>query len=698
MIDHLLGRPSQRVKKVQVSLVGLFWLLYLLRGPRHGPNGVQRLSQKLSQKLTAWQICVLTMTGLYFVKSADKILGLESPEPLAGIYSRSFFRATWMLTAFDAGFWTAMPIRNRFLRELASVVFSLYYLAFAEQADEKVRKVRATITAEHLRLSWEKGRSPVLGLLKSFACPRIQVLKAFEIARPPYSLYAGTKTKCFLYYDGLGREYKSQTRVVLDFPGGGFVCMTPRDHDDSLCTWAKRLRVPVVSVDYGKAPENPYPYSLDQCCDVYLEIIRTRGRCIGLSGLNELDIVLIGDSAGGNFVAGTMLKLLTHATKPRLPISLILVYPALDLNFTSWMTDEQIRLLRQESQSEIHSASSGLMRRKESVYGDMSRRQIYMTSTTTSTSTDTAARNHIRKPSYSSQDGVLSTSLAMTSRVSYFGDRIITPEMLRAMIILYIGPRNSPDFATDYLLSPVNAPTELLARFPKVYMLCGEVDPLVDDTVIFAGRLRESRRIINPPHVGNMDDGVEVVLVKGCSHGLMQFAMLIPEGRAAIDRCGEWAQEAFTNYGTVDRNLQFEKLEESLEPRVDSDLNSGGRFRALLTKLGLQWIIAGWNNKDKDVEFDEFEDDFYQHVVQIQDDDEGECGSDDDCDEGLMMFHVGSSEPAAQSANARKRRRRVRVKRGLAAGVLVEERDLMDRRRNNLVRSLEGERSGGRSK
>ena len=63
----------------------------------------------------------------------------------------------------------------------------------------------------------------------------------------------------------------------------------------------------------------------------------------------------------------------------------------------------------------------------------------------------------------------------------------------RLMIILYIGAHNRPDFTQDYLLSPVLAPESLLARFPKTYFMTGERDPLVDDTVVFAGRLRRAK-------------------------------------------------------------------------------------------------------------------------------------------------------------------------------------------------------------
>lgn len=64
---------------------------------------------------------------------------------------------------------------------------------------------------------------------------------------------------------------------------------------------------------------------------------------------------------------------------------------------------------------------------------------------------------------------------------------------MRAMAILYIGPRHNPDFATDYYISPVLTPEVLLAQFPRTYLICGERDPFVDDTVILAGRMRQAK-------------------------------------------------------------------------------------------------------------------------------------------------------------------------------------------------------------
>ena len=54
-------------------------------------------------------------------------------------YSPSYYRATWLATGLDAGFATAMHIKPRWLRHICSVLFSGYYIIYANEADEKVR-------------------------------------------------------------------------------------------------------------------------------------------------------------------------------------------------------------------------------------------------------------------------------------------------------------------------------------------------------------------------------------------------------------------------------------------------------------------------------------------------------------------------------------------------------------------------------
>lgn len=114
--------------------------MYLLQGNPHGPPVlfIRKISRFFTKRLTSFQTVTLTLLYLYLARNFAKIFNLESPEPLANLYSRSYFRATWVMTALDAGFWTAMRIKTGWLRDLCSVAFSLYYLVAAERADEKV--------------------------------------------------------------------------------------------------------------------------------------------------------------------------------------------------------------------------------------------------------------------------------------------------------------------------------------------------------------------------------------------------------------------------------------------------------------------------------------------------------------------------------------------------------------------------------
>ncbi|MCJ1368044.1 hypothetical protein MMC16_007183 [Acarospora aff. strigata] len=595
MIDHVLGRPSVQFRKIQVFAVVSFWSFYLLRGNNHGPPILRKLSSRLSPRLTPWQALVITLLWLYISRNFAKIVGLECPEPLANLYTRSYFRATWVTTALDAGFWTAMKIRRKWLRDLASLVFSLYYLIAAEQADEKVRKVRGTLTVDHLRISWNKATTPYLSFFTRLLRPRLASYppRAIRIPRPPESSYK-EPVSGWLYFDGPLSALRTQTKVILDIPGGGFVAMNPRTNDDKLLAWAGKTGIPILSLDYKKAPEYPYPYALNECYDVYHTLIASRGRCIGLSSDSRPRVIVTGDSAGGNLATGVVLMILQSAgTDSRrwqgeqdlpVPDGLILIYPGLDMNIGNWMTDEQMSLIKDRR---TRKTNRNVLRRKSEDYyklrpetphpsddedntAELVPHQLedgnVPTASPSSTLPKSSAAHLIQPANVADQTAILSSSkprqmktrLAMSSMISYFNDRILTPEMMRAMIILYVGPHNRPDFSTDFLLSPLLAPEALLARFPKTYFLTGERDPLVDDTVIFAGRIRQAKlnSFREKQELGLLKsnaefyekDHVEVVLIPGISHGFLQFVSVFPEGWRYIFRCARWMEDIFAHH------------------------------------------------------------------------------------------------------------------------------------------------------
>ena len=491
------------------------------------------------------------------------------------------------MTALDAGFWTAMKIRTKWLRDLASMVFSIFYLFAAERADEKVRKVRGMITVEHLRVAWNKGKTPYLSLLQRLMRPRFTRWppRQIRIPRPANSDYSEPVIG-WLFYDGPLADLVRHNRLILDVPGGGFVAMDPRCNDDKLFSWAAKSGLPILSLDYKKAPEYPYPYAINEVFDVYATLINTKGRCIGMSGYDVPRVVITGDSAGGNLAVAATLMILetTHGEFRRFagrgplpsPDGLVCFYPALDVNIGNWMTDEQMSLIRDRK---MRKTNKTIVRRKSMQYNQLvgtphhsddeedvsppdqttpsSRRpqspldsqpQFSRSGPQSLTKANGGKTEGIKKTaSMSHHSEPMKTRLATSSMISYFNDRVLTPEMMRAMIILYIGPHNRPDFTQDYLLSPVLAPESLLAKFPKTYFMTGERDPLVDDTVIFAGRLRRAKEAVAQERGRAFDDteAAEVMLIPGASHGFMQVPALYPPAWRHFERSTLWFEQLF---------------------------------------------------------------------------------------------------------------------------------------------------------
>ena len=413
------------------------------------------------------------------------------------------------------------------------------------------------------------------------------------------------------------------------------MAMTPRHHDDKLLAWSGKTGLPVLSLDYRKAPEYPYPYALNECYDVYHTLIATNGTCIGLAGKTAPRIVLTGDSAGGNFATGVTLMILQSAgTDPQrsqgqeslpVPEGLILIYPGLDMNIGNWMSDDQLSLIQDQRTRKVN---RNVLRRKSDDYYKLDpetpRPSPHHSDDEGDSPTEPAHRSSdegrivatnvkntppLKPPTSeevvatvrSSKPKVLKTRLAMSSMISYFNDRILTPEMMRAMIILYIGPHNRPDFSTDYLLSPLLAPEALLANFPKTFFLTGERDPLVDDTVIFAGRLRQAKRnhflqrkelgLLPARHQFDEKDHVEVTLLPGISHGFLQFASILPDTWKHLFRCARWMEELFEAsdpIGTTPSSQQGEERQHQRHHHRVPTESSGDEDNPLMMSSSIQ--------------------------------------------------------------------------------------------------------------
>jgi acetyl esterase len=119
----------------------------------------------------------------------------------------------------------------------------------------------------------------------------------------------------------------SDAALVFYVHGGGWV-FGGLDGYDPLCRrFANRIRLPLISIDYGLAPEYPAPAALeDVAC-----VIGARAALARQAGVRTAKWAMMGDSAGGNLTAASLLAL---APEDR-PDHQTLIYPATDLSRTA---------------------------------------------------------------------------------------------------------------------------------------------------------------------------------------------------------------------------------------------------------------------------------------------------------------------------------------------------------------------------
>lgn len=65
------------------------------------------------------------------------------------------------------------------------------------------------------------------------------------------------------FFDSVTKLFRAQEKtpkaIILHIHGGGFISMSSFIHQTYTRKWANNLGVPIISVDYGKAPLRPFP-------------------------------------------------------------------------------------------------------------------------------------------------------------------------------------------------------------------------------------------------------------------------------------------------------------------------------------------------------------------------------------------------------------------------------------------------------
>lgn len=112
--------------------------------------------------------------------------------------------------------------------------------------------------------------------------------------------------------------------VVVYSHGGGWVIATIDTYDSSARALANAARAIVVSVEYRKGPENPFPAAHDDAFAAYQWVLQNAASIGG----DPMRVAVAGESAGGGLAMATALTARERGV--RMPVHVLAVYPIAD--------------------------------------------------------------------------------------------------------------------------------------------------------------------------------------------------------------------------------------------------------------------------------------------------------------------------------------------------------------------------------
>jgi len=122
------------------------------------------------------------------------------------------------------------------------------------------------------------------------------------------------------------------------------------------------------------------------------------------------------------------------------------------------------------------------------------------------------------------------------SRLLFKNDPLVPLSVMKVCRQSYFPPPDSGEDENAYydelakhpLISPMHVSDTIVSKFPPTHICAGEFDPLVDECVVFARRLKSFNKL------------VKLYIYEGLPHGFLSVSnKTVPEGNVAIRDGGE---------------------------------------------------------------------------------------------------------------------------------------------------------------
>ena len=123
-------------------------------------------------------------------------------------------------------------------------------------------------------------------------------------------------------------ENSSPKALMIYIHGGGFLNTGFFFHENYLRDICKKIKIPILGINYVGAPDHPYPEGINDCYQAYMWILDHSEEELGFK---PEKIILSGDSSGGNFALCLNFLLLSmnlfEGKKIKTPDFLFPLYP-----------------------------------------------------------------------------------------------------------------------------------------------------------------------------------------------------------------------------------------------------------------------------------------------------------------------------------------------------------------------------------
>mmetsp|Transcript_6077 Transcript_6077/g.17062 ORF Transcript_6077/g.17062 Transcript_6077/m.17062 type:complete len:809 (-) Transcript_6077:618-3044(-) len=268
--------------------------------------------------------------------------------------------------------------------------------------------------------------------------------------------------------------------TVLFVPGGAFITDFEAADYFFLHRWVRQCEAIVVYVCYDYAPQVPYPGPMLCVLRVY-RALRSHAHDLGF---RASPLVVAGLSAGGNLAMSALLApLLLHHAPPSLIDELI---PARRL---SPCLKPTVRA-PVECASAVSAHTSSNAGRAQGALGSPGPAGSALARAAGNSHEEAGLPPPLMPDAILLLCPVLNLCRSPSpSRVVFASDVLLPQPMLKAFATAYDSDSDHWK-VRDPLLSPVFAPDEALKQLPPVTLLCGGLDPLLDDSVDFNTRIR----------------------------------------------------------------------------------------------------------------------------------------------------------------------------------------------------------------